>query len=48
MTDGLPLLFIFLNIIIIKQNMQTYCVSCRKNTGNKNAKVIRTKNGGYK
>ena len=25
--------------------MQTYCVSCRKSTGNKNAKVIRTKNG---
>ena len=48
MTDGLPLLFIFLNIIIIKQKMQNYCVSCRKNTGIKNAKVIRTKNGGYK
>ena len=25
--------------------MQTYCVSCKKNTGNENAKVIRTKNG---
>ena len=25
--------------------MQTYSVSCRKNTENKNAKVIRTKNG---
>ena len=25
--------------------MQTYCVSCRKNTGNKVAKPIRTKNG---
>ena len=25
--------------------MQTYCVSFRKSTGNKNAKVIRTKNG---
>ena len=25
--------------------MQTYCVSCRKNTKNENAKVIRTKNG---
>ena len=24
--------------------MQTYCVSCRKNTGNKDVKVIRTKN----
>ena len=24
--------------------MQNYCVSCRKNTGNKDAKVIRTKN----
>ena len=24
--------------------MQTYCVNCRKNTENKNAKVIRTKN----
>ena len=23
----------------------TYCVSCRKNTGNKNAKVFKTKNG---
>ena len=25
--------------------MKTYCVSCRKNTENKDAKVIRTKNG---
>ena len=25
--------------------MQAYCVSCRKNTGNKDAKVIKTKNG---
>ena len=25
--------------------MQTYCVSCKKNTENKDAKVIRTKNG---
>ena len=25
--------------------MQTYCVSCRKNTENKDAKVIKTKNG---
>ena len=25
--------------------MQTYCVSCRKNTENKDAKVFRTKNG---
>ena len=24
--------------------MQTYCVSCRKNTENKGAKVIKTKN----
>ena len=23
----------------------TYCVSCRNNTGNKNAKVFKTKNG---
>ena len=23
----------------------TYCVSCRKNTGNNNAKVFKTKNG---
>ena len=23
--------------------MQTYCVSCRKNTGNKDAKAVRTK-----
>ena len=23
----------------------TYCVSCRKNKGNKNAKVFKTKNG---
>ena len=29
----------------MKQNMQTCCVSCRKNTGNKNAKVIRARNG---
>ena len=39
------LLFIFLTQIIIKETMQTYCVSCRKSTGNKDAKVIRTKNG---
>ena len=39
------LLFIFLNIIIVKQNMQAYCVSCRKNIENKNEKMIRTKNG---
>ena len=25
--------------------MQTYCVSCKKNTENKNAKIVRTKNG---
>ena len=25
--------------------MQTYCVSCKKSTGNKDAKVIKTKNG---
>ena len=25
--------------------MQTYCVSCRKNTENKDVKVIKTKNG---
>ena len=25
--------------------MQIYCVSCKKNTGNKDAKFIRTKNG---
>ena len=25
--------------------MQTYCVNCRKNTENKSAKVIKTKNG---
>ena len=25
--------------------MQAYCVSCKKNTENKDAKVIRTKNG---
>ena len=25
--------------------MQTYCVSCHKNTGNIDAKVIKTKNG---
>ena len=25
--------------------MQTYCVSCKKNTGNKDAKVIKIKNG---
>ena len=24
--------------------MQNYCVSCKKNTGNKDTKVIRTKN----
>ena len=26
--------------------MKTYCVSCKKDTGNKNAKVYKTKNGG--
>ena len=25
--------------------MQSYCVTCKKMTGNKNAKVIKTKNG---
>ena len=25
--------------------MQTYCVSCKRNTGNLGAKVIKTKNG---
>ena len=25
--------------------MQTYCVSCKKNTRNTNAKVIKTRNG---
>ena len=24
--------------------MQAYCISCKKNTGNKNAKMIKTKN----
>ena len=28
--------------------MQTYCVSCKKKTGNKDAKVIKTKNGRLK
>ena len=32
--------------LIIKTNVKTtYCVSCRKNTRNKNAKVFKTKNG---
>ena len=25
--------------------MQTYCVSCKRNTGNKDARVIKTKTG---
>ena len=25
--------------------MQSYCVSCKKNTGNEDAKVFKTKNG---
>ena len=25
--------------------MQTYCVSCKKNTRNKDAKVVKTKHG---
>ena len=25
--------------------MQTYCVSCRKNTDNINSKMVKTKNG---
>ena len=25
--------------------MLTYCVSCKRNTGNKNAKLLRTKDG---
>ena len=29
----------------IKKNMQTYCVSCKKDTENKDAKIIKTKNG---
>ena len=24
--------------------MQTYCVNCKRNTGNKNAKMIKTRN----
>ena len=28
--------------------MQTYCVSCKKNTGNKDARVVKTKNGRLK
>ena len=28
--------------------MQTCCVSCRKNTENKNVKIVRTKNGRLK
>ena len=27
--------------------MQTYCVSCKRNTGNTNEKVIKTKNGKF-
>ena len=38
------LLFVFCNNDNDKRNMKTYCVSCRKNTGNKDAKVIKTKN----
>ena len=30
---------------IIKTNMLTYCLKCRKNTENKNAKMIKNKNG---
>ena len=26
--------------------MKTYCLVCRKNTENKDAKIIKTKNGG--
>ena len=36
----------FFNILITlnyKKNIQTYCVSCNKNTKNKHAKVIKTK-----
>ena len=25
--------------------MQTYCVSCKRNAGNKDAKVVKTRNG---
>ena len=30
---------------IMKRNMLTYCLRCRKNTENKNAKMVKTKNG---
>ena len=38
-------LYYFYDINIIKQNMETYCLICRKNTDNANSKVIKTKNG---
>ena len=30
---------------IIKRNMLTYCLRCRKDPENKNAKMVKTKNG---
>ena len=39
------LLFIFLKIVIIKQNMKAYCLVCRQNTDNVNLKMLKTKNG---
>ena len=44
-TDGLSLVVYFFNTNNYKTNKQTYCMSCKKNTGNKDGKVIRTKNG---
>ena len=34
----------FYDINIIKQNMKTYCLACRKNTDNINSKMVKTKN----
>ena len=30
---------------MLRNNMKTYCVKCRKNTENLNSKIFKTKNG---
>ena len=44
-SDDLSLWFTFFKHYNYKRNMQTYCVSCRKNTDNVNSKLVKTKNG---
>ena len=37
--------FLLTDLLWRIENMQTYCVKCRKNTENLNSKIFKTKNG---